>query len=458
MPRNLTKGLVLVLDRSNSLPKNPPANSGSTVTIPEAYRFFAPLIFMAELHMLSHAVISAFLARMPDPEPILAAYSMAFYLHATLGSPVWACQFVAISYLKDRASAIRLLIFSVQTFALVGWFWGLIALTPLGITFFGVVFGASEAVAVEAQKCMIISTLIVPCVFFRSIAYALLMLRRRTTLVTLGTLIRLIGLFGILAALQDRASGPMVGMAALTACIAIESVYAAIAARKYYLELPASSEPPPTYREMWRFGWPVMLMQAAESGVAFTVGLFLGRLVHPELALAAFGVLDAMTRVLLGPLRNLTQAVQTLTRTRADAPVIGKFAVHLAVLFGLAMCVFQIEFVRLYALENVMGLPRSMADYIAPALALTPFLALCMTAAAFARGQLLASRRTTAIAGASAARILAVGVVGIIALSLSGANGAVVGVSALIAAFATEAAILGGRVLYAEWRQGGLFR
>ncbi|MED5472405.1 MAG: hypothetical protein VX824_00730, partial [Pseudomonadota bacterium] len=71
-----------------------------TVTIKESYRFFTPLIFMAELHMLSHAIISAFLARMPDPEPILAAYSIAFYLHATLGSPVWACQFVAISFIK----------------------------------------------------------------------------------------------------------------------------------------------------------------------------------------------------------------------------------------------------------------------------------------------------------------------------------------------------------------------
>ena len=408
--------------------------------------------------MLSHAVISAFLARMPDPEPILAAYSMAFYLHATLGSPIWACQFVAISYIKDRASVIRLLIFSAQTFVLVGWFWAIVALTPLGITFFGVVFGASEAVAREAQICMIVSTLIVPCVFFRSLGYALLMLNRRTTLVTLGTLIRLIGLFGILAVLQGWTSGPLVGMAALTACIAIESVYAVIVARKYYLDLPVSSEPPPTYKELWRFGWPVMLMQAAESGVAFTASFFLGRLLRPELALAAFGVLDGMVRVLLGPLRNLTQAVQTLTRNRADTRVTGKFALHLAVLFSLAMCVFQIEIVRRLALEDVMGLPPSMAEYIAPALLLTPLLALCMTAAAFARGQLLASRKTAAIAVASGARILSVGVVGTIALSLSDANGAVIGVSALIAAFATEAAILGGRVLYAERREGGLFR
>ena len=312
-------------------------NQRPTVTIKESYRFFTPLIFMAELHMLSHAIISAFLARMPNPEPILAAYSIAFYLHATLGSPVWACQFVAISFIKDRASTLRLLIFSSQTFLLVAWFWALIGLTPIGITFFVEVFGTSIDVAKEAQLCILISTLIVPCVFFRSIAYALLMLNRRTTLVTLGTLIRLFGLFVILFVLQGQTTGAIVGMIALTSCIAIESVYATLVALKYYMQLPGKKGVLPTYIELWRFGWPVILMQTAESGIAFTISFFLGRLPRPELAIAAFGVLDAMMRVMLGPLRNLTQAVQTLTKNEADTIVIGKFTIHLGIIFGVIM-------------------------------------------------------------------------------------------------------------------------
>jgi hypothetical protein len=199
-------------------------------------------------------------------------------------------------------------------------------------------------------------------------------------------------------------------------------------------------------------------MQIAESGVAFTASFFLGRLLRPELALAAFGVLDAMMRVLLGPLRNLTQAVQTLTNNRSDAVVIGKFTIHLAILFTLITCAFYNEAIRQYALGNVMGLSLSMINYITPALLLTPLLALSMTAAAYTRGQLLASRKTGAIAFASTARILAVLTVGLIALSLSDANGAVVGVFSLIAAFTTEAIILGGKVLYEERWQGGLFR
>ena len=93
-----------------------------------------------------------------------------------------------------------------------------------------------------------------------------------------------------------------------------------------------------------------------------------------------------------------------------------------------------------------------------PALLLTPILALSMTAAAYTRGQLLASRKTTGIAIASAARILAVCVIGLGALSFSDTNGAVVGVLGLITAFTTEAIILAGRIFYAERHQGGLFK
>jgi progressive ankylosis protein len=422
-------------------------------TLRSAYRFFGPLIFMAELHMLSHAVIAAFLARLPNPEPVLAAYSMAFYLHATLGSPVWSVQFVAISYIRDRASIRKLFIFSTQTFAMVGWLWALLALTPFGLYFFETLFGASPAVAREAQICMMVSTLIVPFVFFRSIAYALLMLKRRTLLVTLGTFLRLIGLAGILAILIQVTEGALVGIGALTACIGLESLYAVIVARKYYLELPERIEEPPSYRELWRFGWPVMLMQTAESGVAFTVNFFLGRLIRPELAIAAFGVLDGMMRVMLGPLRNLTQAVQTLTRNRNDIAVIRTFSVHIAILFTLIMGVFQFELVRRWALEQVMGLPQHMAAYISPALQLGLVLAICMTAAAFFKGVLLSSRKTGVIAVSSGARIVAVGVVGGIALTLPDANGAVVGMAALIAAFGVEALVLGARAIYVSRKQ-----
>jgi len=108
-------------------------------------------------------------------------------------------------------------------------------------------------------------------------------------------------------------------------------------------------------------------------------------------------------------------------------------------------------------LKDIMGLSSSLASYITPALLLTPILALSMTAAAFTRGQLLASRKTTTIALASVIRIVSVCLVGVGALIFYNANGAVVGILALITAFSSETIILGGRVIYALKVKGGLF-
>ena len=145
----------------------PAAGGESSAAAPErpaglldAYRFFVPLMFMAELMMISHAVIAAFLARMDEPAPILAAYSVAFYLHAVLGSPVWTCQIVAVSYIRDRVSVRRLVLFGLQTVAAVAWLWLLIALTPLGDHVFQGLFGVSPAVSDAARTCLLISLLI----------------------------------------------------------------------------------------------------------------------------------------------------------------------------------------------------------------------------------------------------------------------------------------------------------
>ena len=127
-------------------------------------------------------------------------------------------------------------------------------------------------------------------------------------------------------------------------------------------------------QELWRFSWPIMLMQTAESGIAFIMNFFLGRLPRPELAIAAFGVLDGLIRVLLSPLRNLIHTTQALVKNRADARVVIIFSLHAAIFFGAIMLCFNIPIVRDFVLYNLMGLTTEMADAVTPALQLSAIL------------------------------------------------------------------------------------
>lgn len=419
----------------------------------DAFRFFLPLMLMAELMMISHAVISAFLARMEDPEPILAAYSIAFYFHATLGSPVWACQFVAVSYIRDRASMQRLLLFSLQVAAGVSLVMLAVGLTPAGDWLFRTLFGAGPDVARAARRCTLVFNFVVAFAVVRSLVYGLFMVERKTIFVTLGTVVRLAGLAAILAGLTRFFEGAVVGALALVGCIAVETLFGLFIARRFFRRLPPGSRPP-TYRELWKFSWPIMTMQAAESGVVFTVNLFLGRVARPELALAAFGLLDSLMRVLLSPLRNVIQTVQALVRFRRDVRVIVTFAAIVGGGFTAMMFLFHLDRVRGWVLEGIMGLPPHMADYVAPALAFGFLLALAMAAAALARGLLIAAKRTGAIAVASGVRLVTVGAVGAAALLLGAENGAVIGMTALIGAFLAESVVLLVRLLWIDRNLG----
>ena len=418
------------------------ATSSNRVRLRDAYRFFTPLLLMAELTMFSHAIVAAFLARMPNPTENLAAYSIAFFFHSTMGSPLWACQMVSLSFMRDQQAVRRMLVFSAQVMASIGWVWIVLGATPAGDWFYGSLFGLSQKVTEGARQCTLILVLMLPLVAVRSLMYALMMRARRTLLVTYGTIIRLVALGVALYLMSGNVEGPKIGALAIIACIVVETLFSIVAARSIYGRLSTQQGPPVSYKELWIFAWPIMVMHTAEHGVNFLVSLFLGRLPRPELALAVFSVADSILRVLLSPLRNLTITVQSLSNSALDFPVLGRFCAQIALAFAALMTLFFIPPINHFALTKAMGLTDALADYAGLALTIGILLALSIGAAAAARGFLIASRQTKILAISSALRLVAVVTVGSIALLYDASNGAAVGLWALTAAFATEAVVL----------------
>ena len=66
--------------------------------------FFLPLIFMTELHQISHSIVHAFLARLTNPMLVLAAFSVAFAFNTTISSVNQVSIQGGISFITDRAS------------------------------------------------------------------------------------------------------------------------------------------------------------------------------------------------------------------------------------------------------------------------------------------------------------------------------------------------------------------
>jgi len=408
--------------------------------------FYLPLIFMTELHQIGHSITHAFLARLVDPKMTLAAFSIAFIFNPTISSVHQVSIQGGISFITDRASFWQVFRFSGAVCIVLLVAIESVALTPMGDIIFGKWMGASPEVVKQARKASAIMALWTIPILFRSLTYALAMIHRRTILITNATIIRMISLLILLVVCPYWLEGAAVGAVAMVSSMTVEAVYMAIVSWPIFTRLEKDSGKHPSYYEIWRFSWPLMITQSSEYGVALVINFFLGQLSNPDLALAGFGIVYGLVRVFLMPIRNLVQTTQALVRSRDDLRIMFGFTFR-AVLFFVAIVLLSFYTpLRGVILEKVMGLTLELYRYSIPGVKLAFLVAIFWAYSAMLRGVLSAMRRTGAIAVTAGLRLLVVTMVGSITFFLPHLNGTAVGVFAIGAAFATESIFLGSRL------------
>jgi len=408
--------------------------------------FYLPLIFMTQLHQISHSVVHAFLARLTDPTQALAAFSIAYAFNTTLSSVNQVSIQGGISFIVDRTSFWQVLRF--YGIACVFLFIAIesVVLTPLGEILFGNWMGASAEVVRQARQASAIMALWIFPILVRNVTYALAMVCRRTTVITTATVIRLLSLGAFLFIYPFWLKGAAVGGAALVSCMTVESVYMVIVSRPLLAGLKKKKAKPPAFFEMWRFSWPLMITQSSEGGVPLAINFFLGRLSNPDLALAGFGVVMGLVRTILSPLRNLVQTAQTLVRSREELKVMLRFTLATVSFFVAVVLVLFFSPLRSVILAKVMGLNPELSRYAAPGVKLTFLMAIFWGYSGLLRGILSAMRRTGAIAVTVLIRFVVAILVCSAAIFLPELNGTIVGVLAVAGAFASESVFLALRL------------
>jgi Na+-driven multidrug efflux pump len=416
------------------------------LTLKTILLFFLPLIFMTELIQISHSITNAFLARLSIPTETLAAFNIAFAFNITTGGVTMASTQTGISFITDWKSLHRVFRF-IGTIVIVPFvIVEVVSLSPLGDIVFGHWMGASEEVVRQAKVSSAIMGFWTFPIFIRNLSYAMILIRRRTILITYATLIRVVALIGFLMLYSRWFNGAVVGAMATVSGMSVEGVFMVIAARPFFKELDRTAWATTGYSDYWRFSWPLMLTQVTENGVLFVVNSFLGRLVNPDLALASFGVVHGLVRVILAPLRNLVQTAQSLISHQDDLKIMFRFTAGLLLLYvGIIFALFYTS-IQSWALGGVMGLTPELYRYCLPAVKLTFTIAVFWATAALLRGILSAMRKTGAIAVTAGIRLLVVTLIGSTTLFHSDVNGAVLGVIAIAGAFAAETVVLGWRL------------
>jgi progressive ankylosis protein len=434
---------------TNSIASGQADHSG--LRLRDCYLFFAPLILMVGLNMISKSVIHAFLARTDQPDIALAGFNAGFTFYFAITSATEVIVMLCLSYVRARSDIWRLIAFTAAVLLPPIALATAVAFTDLGTTVFRGWFGLGAAAEIQARWCVGLLLLSVPVLLLRGSGFALLMLNRRTIIITWSTLVRLFSLGGSLLVLPLVLDGAAVGAAALVLCMAAETVFAWAFAWRNLLALPAVRHAQERWFAYWRFAWPLIINSSAEMGTIFVINLYLGRLSNAELAIAAFGVVHGLVSLLMAPMRNLAQTAQTLVARREDVRLMLIFSAQLVALFTmLALILFQTALSDV-VLRGIMGLPPEMAAYCAPAMAFSFTMAGFWSAAALFRGLLAKSRITRALAMGGLLRIGTAALAGTLSLAHPDWNGAVLGLAAWILSYVAETAISGWRLRRLGW-------
>src|SRR5262245_8645502 len=383
----------------------------------DCYWFFGPLVLMVELNMMSKSVIHAFLARTDSPSAALAAFNAAFTFYFAITAASEVTTVLCLSFLKSRTDALRLSTFAGIVLALPIAVALAVVLSPFGNVVFGTWFGLGAQAQMEARGAVGLLMFSAPFLIARANAFALLMLARRTIIITLSSLIRLLSLTVSLLLLPLWLQGAGIGAAALVICMASEAVFSWAFAWRHLLALSAARQSQETFGRYWTFAWPLIINGSAELGSIFVINLFLGRLRTAELAIAAFGVVHGLVSLLMAPVRNLAQSAQTLVAQREDVRTMLVFSAHLVAFFTvLALVLFHTP-LRDTVLKGLMGLTPELASYSEPALAISFMMATFWGCTALFRGLLAKARTTGSLAASGILRIVTAAAAGSIALA-----------------------------------------
>ena len=300
----------------------------------EIAAFFFPLLLNVQLMSVSHTVINGALARLEDYVTALAGMSVAMVVHLFIASPSYQNHTVTIAMVRGHKSQRSVLIFVGLVASYVALMLGLIAFTPLGDLVLLKLLGAPREVAAEARRALHLLFLLPFFTGLRGFCQGLVIRARRTSLVSLATGVRVLGLFAYLAAGARWFNGAQLGAFALVSCVITETLVMGYFAWRVHLPTEEKIVERST-GEILRYAFPLAYSSCLQQTIPLLINAILGRLPDAPLALAAFGVIRGFLFLLAGPMRNLQQAYLTLVEDLTDYRTLRRFAISVALSLGL---------------------------------------------------------------------------------------------------------------------------
>jgi len=336
-------------------------------------RFYAPLAATSLLLTATNPLLTAALARTPNPAAALAGYAVAFALCGVLYSPLLVVQQVAATRLLEGRGVDPVRRFALVTGVVFSALAAAVAFTPLGEVVFHGAIGVRGNVYLEARDAMSLLWPVPLLTGVRATHQGRLVAGHRTHPIAAATGLRT-GVLALVAfGLTWVAAGAWLGGAAFTAGLIAEALVVGFSrAPAPYREdaddttmLEAGLEDPD---DLLRFSAPLMLNVLLWWSTPLILDAVLARTPEPELALAAFAVVEAAAWFVTAPVGQFQHASIALVQDPGSYRKTRVWTGTIAVAVFAVLVLLALPGIREWHLDLVFSLDAELLRHAAAAL------------------------------------------------------------------------------------------
>jgi progressive ankylosis protein len=387
----------------------------SPLSVREIMASWIPLALSFELMVAEGPVLQGSIGRLPHSELHLAAWGLTMALAMLVESPVIMLLATSIALVRNPSSyrALRQFMLTINSICTI--LAALVAFTPALDWIAGRIMGQPQALIEASRPALQIMVLFTAAVGWRRFYQGILIRHGHGRVVTLGTLLRILGtlLAAVLLATGGKLPGVQVAAYGIMIGLLIEAVvttlFCAPIIRNVVNRQP-EQERSITQREILRFHAPLAATTLLSLLLQPVMGAALAKLPHPETTLATWPVVFMILLILRG--FGFTLQEVTVARVKEDVnsekPLL-RFALQVGWITSAAAVLLALTPLLDFYLGTILRLPPHLWDYARTGVlwgALTPVLS---AFSAWARGTLVAQNRTPIVYRAMLVSMVALG-------------------------------------------------
>ncbi|WNQ09760.1 multi antimicrobial extrusion protein MatE [Paenibacillus aurantius] len=309
--------------------------SARPVSLIRLLAFFLPLGLSASLVTISHVIINSTLARSSTPELVIASYAIAMSLLAITERPAVLLRQTCSALVRDRISFRAMRTVAYVVFGCITVAGGLVSYSPLGVWIFTYFFGVEpdrvpDVIAVYRILMWVSLFSGVRCLY-----HGLIIFNRRTTWLTIGMVIRLVGMYSLAQYFirTDQVTSGRVGAIIFLTGMIIECLISFLEGTVLLKKrIPEKLEDHPIERkgEVFTFYRPLLYSSFLAVVVGPSINAILGKTSDMELSIAAFAIAASLTQLVQSFFSYIHQIV--LNFYRADRDQVIRFTLLLCLI------------------------------------------------------------------------------------------------------------------------------